>query len=147
MIEVQDMSNTAARQFLAENHYGHLGLADGSEPYVVPINYAFHEGRIYIFTTFGLKAEILERNPNICLQVENVTDNEEWKSVIVKGSATRLTSEQESAAARDLIKKNNPRLTPALSIRWLDHWVRENIEVAYSIEPSAITGRKTRAKR
>ncbi len=146
MIEIQDMRDAEAVEFLSQNHFGHLGLADGDDPYVVPVHFAFESGKLYIFTTLGLKAEILERNPKVCLQSENALDNENWKSVIVRGTASRITDQTAIAEARELIRRSNPRLTPALSVRWMDHWVRENVEVIYAIEPSVITGRKTKPK-
>ena len=47
----------------------------------------------------------------------------------------------ERDRALELILKVNPTLTPAVSIRWMDSWIRENIEVVYRLTPVEITGR------
>ncbi len=83
----------------------------------------------------GKKTEIIERNPEVCLQVEDVTDEKHWQSVIVTGDAVQLTAKKEIKQAMDLILAQNPRLTPALSIHWMDDWVRVNIQVVYQITP------------
>ena len=70
-------------------------------------------------------------------------DNEHWVSVIVFGRAEQLVDEDERSAALDRILEVNPRLTPAVSIRWMDSWVRENVEVIYRLRPRKTTGRRT----
>jgi hypothetical protein len=54
-----------------------------------------------------------------------------------------LTDADEVKHAMDLISAKNPSLTPALSIRWMDQWIRSNINVVYRITPTTITGRAT----
>lgn len=39
------------------------------------------------------KSAILAENPKICLQVEEVTDNERWQSVILNGQAEEITDD------------------------------------------------------
>lgn len=144
MVEVQEMDDKDSKKLLGRVGYGHLGLVrGGSHPYVVPVHYAYDESHVYIFTTEGKKTEIIERNPEVCLQVEDVTDEKHWQSVIVTGDAVQLTDRKEVKQAMDLILAGNPRLTPALSIHWMDDWVRANIQVVYRITPQMMTGRTT----
>ncbi len=144
MVEVQEMDDKDSKKLLGRVGYGHLGLVrSGSHPYVVPVQYAYDESQVYIFTTEGKKTEIIENNPEVCLQVEDVTDEKHWQSVIVTGDAVQLTDKKEVKQAMDLILARNPRLTPALSIHWMDDWVRANIQVVYRITPTMMTGRTT----
>lgn len=143
MIAVEEMSNGQIKEVLARIGYGHLGMARGKQPYIVPIHYAFDDPHIYIYTTEGKKTEIIKANPEICLQVEEVKNDTEWASVIVTGEAVKLRKNAERERALDFILAANPTLTPALSIRWMDSWVRENIEVIYRITPRMMTGRTT----
>ena len=143
MIQVEDMNDRDSIDLLQRVGYGHLGLVNDTHPYVVPINYAYDAPHIYIFTTEGNKTEIIESNPEVCLQVEEVTDKKNWQSVIVLGDAVQLTDREEIQSAMDLILATNPKLTPALSIRWMDQWIRSNVEVIYRITPTMITGRTT----
>ncbi len=143
MIEIEEMRAGEAREVLSGINYAHLAMAKDNIPYVVPVHYAFDGDDLYVYTTEGKKADIIKVNPETCLQVEDVENNENWKSVMVAGTAERITDEDERQKALDHILKVNPRLTPAISIRWMDSWVRENIEVIYRITPRSITGRQT----
>lgn len=147
MIEIEEMRPAEAREVLGSLNYAHLAVAEDNIPYVVPVHYAFDGEYVYIYTTEGKKAEIIRVNPEICLQAEDVADNEHWKSVMVFGTAEQLTEEDSRQKALDLLLKINPKLTPAISVRWMDNWVRENIEVIYRISPRSVTGRQTVARK
>ena len=144
MIEVKDMTSDEIEELLGRANYGHLGCASENHPYVLPIHFACDDRTIFVYTTEGKKSEMIDANPEICLQVEDVTDNENWASVIIIGDARRLESPVERESAYAAIAATNPTLTPALSFRWLDDWVRENkdIEVVYRIDRKTTTGRK-----
>ncbi len=143
MIAVEEMSSGQIKEVLRRVGYGHLGLARGSHPYVVPINYPFDDPYIYIYTTEGKKTEIIKDNPEVCLQVEDVKSKKDWQSIIITGEAVQITELEERERALEFILATNPTLTPAISIRWMDSWVRENIEVVYRILPRMMTGRST----
>ena len=141
MIEVEELGNEQVEELLHRVQYGHLACADGDKPYVVPVHFAYDPPYIYVYTTEGKKSEIIDKNPKVCLQLEDVKDNSNWLSVIVDGEAEALLSEPERERARTAIARVNPTLTPAVSVRWMDNWVRENIEVIYRITPIETSGR------
>lgn len=141
MIEVRELGNEEVESLVRRLDYGHLACCDGGEPYVVPIHYAYDGDYIYIYTTEGKKTDILKINPRVCLQVEEVADVKNWSSAIVYGEAERLTDEKEKTRAIEAVVRVNPTLTPAVSIHWMDNWVRENIEVIFRIIPLEMTGR------
>lgn len=143
MVEVQEMEDKDSKKLLERVGYGHLGLVRDSHPYVVPVHYAYEDPHVYIFTTEGKKTEIIERNPEVCLQVEDVTDEKHWQSVIITGDAVQLMDKKEIKRAMNLILARNPKLTPALSIHWMDSWIRANVQVVYQITPQMMTGRTT----
>jgi uncharacterized protein len=142
MIEILDMSEREIRELLAATGYGHLACARGGVPYLVPIHYAYDEPNIIVYSTEGKKTDIIAENPNVCLQVENVEDNMNWRSVVVIGRAEQLEPGDTRDKALDAIVKVSPSLTPAVSVRWMDNWVKENVEVVYRITPTEVTGKK-----
>ena len=146
MLEVDEMSNQQIADILERVNYGHLACCKGDRPYVVPIHFAYHDPDIYIYTTEGKKSAILEENPQVCLQAEIIIDNEHWQSVIVDGVAERITEPAERERAVKLITEKNPTLTPAISIHWMDQWVRENIEAIFRIKPTITSGRESMDK-
>lgn len=141
MIEIRDLGDDEILEVIGRNSYAHLACARNNVPYVVPIHYGYEEPYIYIFTTQGKKTEIISVNPHVCLQIEEVTDGKHWTSVVVNGEADEIMAEDERDEALRLITKTNPELTPAISIRWMDSWIRENISVIYRITPMTMTGR------
>ncbi len=143
MIQVDDMNEQEVNDLLEEVGYGHLGCAEFNVPYVVPVNFVVEAGAIYLYTTEGKKAEIIENNPNVCLQVEDVKDNSDWRSVVVQGTAVKVTNPSERERAVALLSKTNPTLSPAISVRWMDNWIRENREVVLRIDPDQKTGRRS----
>ena len=143
MIAVEEMDNGLIKEVLKRIGYGHLAMTRGNIPYVVPVHYVYDEPHIYIYTTEGKKTEIIRDNPEICLQIEDVKSDKDWVSVIVTGQAVRVTDAAERERALKIILESNPTLTPALSVRWMDCWIRENVEVIYRITPRMLTGRST----
>jgi nitroimidazol reductase NimA-like FMN-containing flavoprotein (pyridoxamine 5'-phosphate oxidase superfamily) len=143
MIEVKELSDNEIVELLRRTGYGHLACARDGEPYVVPVHFAYDDGDIYVYTTEGKKFEIIRENPRVCLQAEEVTDNQHWQSVIVDGEAIQIVNEEDRERAMKLITAINPTLTPAVSIHWMDNWVRENIEVIYRIHPLSLSGRRS----
>ncbi|MGE3467900.1 MAG: pyridoxamine 5'-phosphate oxidase family protein [Pyrinomonadaceae bacterium] len=143
MIEVEDMQDIEIEEVLSQVRYGHLACVQDDRPYIVPIHYAYDRPDIYIYTTEGLKTEIIRANPHVCLQVEQIVDNDDWRSVIVNGDAEEITDPKEREKIVKLIRSTNPALTPAISIRWIDNWIRENVEVVYRVKPYMKTGRST----
>jgi len=139
--EVIDLNETEIEDMLTRNNYGHFACSLYDKPYVVPINFVYEPPFIYVYTTAGMKSQILDMNPQVCLQVEEIVDRGDWRSVVVSGNATRIIDPIERERIFKMIIKANPTLTPAMSIRWADNWIRENKEVVYRIDPTEKSGR------
>ncbi|HKP35641.1 MAG TPA: pyridoxamine 5'-phosphate oxidase family protein [Pyrinomonadaceae bacterium] len=143
MLKVEDMTPAETHELLQRQHFGHLGCARDNRPYVVPMNYAYDGEELYFFTTSGMKTRFIDANPQVCLQVEEVTDSTHWRSVMVTGIATHLTSHDDVERAMGLITARNPTLTPALSATQVDAWGRAVDIALYRITPEIMDGRKT----
>lgn len=92
----------------------HLGLADEQGPYVVPVNFAYADGKIYFHSSYkGRKAEALRSGQAVGFCAE--TDLEiktgekacKWgyrfKSVIGAGRASFIEDYDEKIAALELL--------------------------------------------
>ena len=94
---------------------GRLGLADGEEPYVVPLNFVYADDCIYFHSGIeGKKLEIINKNPRVCFEVDEMSEvflNQEascfstayYKSVIAVGTARLLEADDEKMQALDLL--------------------------------------------
>ena len=143
MLKVEDMSPAEMHALLQRESFGHLGCARNNRPYVVPMHYAYDGKELFFFTTEGMKTQFIQANPQVCLQVEEVTDSTHWKSVMVIGRATELTEKEETQRAMKFITERNPSLTPAISATQLDSIGRAVDIALYRITPEIIDGRKT----
>lgn len=143
MLKVEDMSHAEMYELLERQSFGHLGCARDGRPYVVPMNYAFDGKDLYFFTTEGMKTHFIDVNPEVCLQVEEVTDPAHWRSVMVIGRAEKLDQTEDVRTAMQHILKRNPALTPAISATSVDTWGRAVDIALYRITPEIMDGRKT----
>ena len=143
MIEILEMRDDEIYALLQRVGYGHLACCRNDQPYVVPIYYACEGHEIFMYTTAGLKSEILRVNPRICLQVEELLETGGWRSVVVTGTVHEITDRTEREEAVELIRHSNPSLLPALAIKWSKDWMRKNVEVVYKIDIDSATGRLT----
>ena len=143
MLKVSDMSPAEMHALLQRESFGHLGCARDGRPYVVPMHYAYDGKDLYFFTTQGMKTRFIEANPQVCLQIEEVTDSTHWRSVMVVGRANELTTADEMQRAMKLITERNPSLTPAISATQLDSLGRAVDIALYRITPEIIDGRQT----
>ena len=144
MLKVEDMTPADMHALLERESFGHLGCARDGRPYVVPMNYAYDGKELYFFTTEGMKTQFIQSNPQVCLQVEEITDSTHWRSVMVIGKAEQLTGKEDMQRAMKLITDRNPSLTPAISATQLDTWGRAVDIALYRITPELIDGRETK---
>jgi nitroimidazol reductase NimA-like FMN-containing flavoprotein (pyridoxamine 5'-phosphate oxidase superfamily) len=143
MLRVEDMAPAEMHALLQRGSFGHLGCARAARPYVVPMHYAYDGKELFFFTTQGMKTQFIDANPQVCLQVEEITDSTHWRSVMVIGKAEQITRNEEMQQAMKLITERNPSLTPAISATELDALGRAVDIALYRITPELIDGRKT----
>lgn len=143
MIEILAMSERDVEDLLRRVGYGHFACSRDHQPYVVPINYVYEHGEIYIYTTAGLKSEIVKLNPLVCLQVEENRPDGGWRSVVVTGEAHLIVDPVQREMAVAIIRGSNPSLLPALALKWKNDWLRTNVEVVYSVKIKTMTGLTT----
>jgi len=95
-MSAEEMSQREIEQFLACARVGRLGICLESGPYVVPVGYAYADGKIFFHTcNKGLKMDGLRRNANVCFEVdEALSDASMFKSIIVFGKAEIISDKE-----------------------------------------------------
>ena len=57
---------------------GRLACCEKDIPYIVPVTYAWDGKYIYGQTNEGTKLDILRKNPNVCFEIERMTNMANW---------------------------------------------------------------------
>jgi len=78
-------------ELLSTSKVGRLGLSLNDNPYVVPVSYWYHEGKIYFHSSEGKKILYIKENPQVCFEVDELAEDGSWKSVIAYGKITLAT--------------------------------------------------------
>jgi hypothetical protein len=94
----------------------YVGMASGEDPYVLPMNFAYQDGCVYLHAdTHGTKIDILKQNPSVCINFN--TGNElfhrhkevgcswgmKFKSVNVHGKAAFVEDYDEKYRIMKLV--------------------------------------------
>lgn len=93
-----------------------IALCDGSWPYIVPMNFAYEDGCIYLHSASeGRKIDILRKNRNLCFEVETECEmiqaekpcdwSVKYQSVIGFGEAHFLEDVEQKIKGLDIIVK------------------------------------------
>jgi len=112
---IEPLGKEDARALLGAHRYGRLGCCHNGEPYVLPINYFYNGEDLYMHSLAGLKIRAMRESPQICLQVDEVTDDYNWRSVIAFGEYEEITEPEERERMMASLLQRFPHLTPVES--------------------------------
>ena len=114
-MSIGKLGNTDALVILREGTLGRLGCIAEGWPYVVPVNYYFDGENIYIHTLPGKKLDALRANPRVCLQVDEIKDPYNWRSVIAYGTFEEISNEETQENVLTKLYSRLPHMTPVES--------------------------------
>jgi uncharacterized protein len=114
-MSIGKLGNTDALAILREGTLGRLGCIAADWPYVVPVNYHFDGENIYIHTLPGKKLDALRANPRVCLQVDEIKDPYNWRSVIAYGTFEEISNEETQENVLTKLYSRLPHMTPVES--------------------------------
>jgi nitroimidazol reductase NimA-like FMN-containing flavoprotein (pyridoxamine 5'-phosphate oxidase superfamily) len=107
-MQVSRLNDEQCRAVLQRASLARLGCAHQNQPYVIPIDVAYDNDHLYVFSTAGQKIEWMRENPKVCVQVDEIARQGEWTSVVVNGTYQELPEPQftdERAQARKLLQR------------------------------------------
>jgi nitroimidazol reductase NimA-like FMN-containing flavoprotein (pyridoxamine 5'-phosphate oxidase superfamily) len=96
------LSNEQIKEVLESNVLGRIGCRDGNKLYIVPVNYIYTENYIIGHSLYGLKIEMMRKNPQVCFEVDEMKNFTNWRSVIAWGQYQELTDERDRYNAMKL---------------------------------------------
>ena len=132
------LSEDETRALLSTCRIGRLGCVDSGEPYVVPINYIFEDDSIYGHSLPGRKIEVLRAHPRACLQVDEIENDFEWRSVIAYGNFEEIRVPSDRTSILSKLLAHFPLLTPVESVMAQDANAPDS--VVFRIIVDRITG-------
>src|SRR5687767_13938368 len=97
-----ESSDMQIDNLLLSQAVGRIGCTDGNKPYITPVTYVYDVKNIIGQTKEGLKLNILRKNPNVCFEVDRMSDMTNWQSAIVSGTFQELEG-KEADEARDYL--------------------------------------------
>jgi uncharacterized protein len=144
---IHDMTEAECRYALQQATVGRIGCARENQPYVVPIYFVYNGHHLYSISTVGQKIEWMRANPLVCVEVDELTNHDEWMSVVVFGRYEELPDLPEYKHAREQALALLQRRS---AFWWEPACICENhrdtphscTPVAYRIQVDRISGRR-----
>jgi uncharacterized protein len=142
-----ELNKTQINNVLTSQVIGRLACTDGSQPYIVPVTYTYDGKYIYGQTNEGKKLEMLRKNPNVCFEVDMMTDMRNWQCVVVTGKFEELKN-KAAEKARELLFGKVFMLMTSSTVHAHEHEATGKVDdstrvrhVMYRIKVKKITGR------
>jgi len=109
---INQMDERESRALLEGGATGRLGCSDHGKPYIVPVHYLFDNNCVYVQSPPGHKIDVLRDNPNACLQVDEIEDDDHWSSVLAFGFYEEVSDDRERERIMADMLKRWPSMTP-----------------------------------
>jgi nitroimidazol reductase NimA-like FMN-containing flavoprotein (pyridoxamine 5'-phosphate oxidase superfamily) len=120
--------------FLLSQTVGRIACTDGKVPYIVPITYMYDGTDIISQTIEGKKLAIMRTNPNVCFEVDSMSNMANWQSVIISGTFRELKG-KEAIKARDYLFNHLWPLLTSSTIHPHEHGVSAEVDDTNRIKP------------
>ena len=146
---IHELTTAQCEDFLSAATIGRLACALDGQPYIVPISLYFdrREKCLYSFSTVGKKIEWMRNNPSVCVEVDNISNQLDWTTVLVMGRYEEIHDaghgKSERQRALELFQAHPQWWLPGVAK--LASGVEHEAPVVYRIHITAMSGR--RAKR
>jgi len=141
------LTQAQINNILASQVIGRLACTDGKQPYIVPVTFTYDGKYIYCQSNEGTKLNILRKNPQVCFEVDTMTDMRNWQSVVVSGIFEELEGEDAELAREILFKRVFP-LGTSSTVHAFEHGVDAIVDdgtrvkhIMYRIKITQQTGR------
>ena len=93
-----------------------IGCISDGRVYVVPVTYVYDGTYVYGHAMDGAKLRAMRANPEVCVEVEQVDDLSNWRSVIARGSFEECRGADWDAGFAMFAERIMPLLTlPGIS--------------------------------
>ena len=142
---IHEMARQESLAVLASAQLGRLACAQGMQPYIVPLHFAYQNNRLYGFSMPGQKIDWMRANPLVCVEADHMR-REQWSTVVVFGRYEELSDtvemRSERALALELLQQRAEWWEPG-SVRMTQAGTSPAlVPIFYRINIVQITGRR-----
>jgi len=84
---IHELTPADCADVLSRTNLARLACCHLNQPYVVPVSFTYdpRQACLFCFSSLGRKVEWMRKNPNVCLEVEDVEDRFNWTTVVIFG--------------------------------------------------------------
>ena len=145
---MQEMTERECYHLLADAHVARLGCAHDNQPYIVPIHVDFEDGYLYSFAMAGQKIEWMRQNPLVCVQVDQLSTQMAWTSVVASGSYEELSPTAAHAELRSVAERlfqRHPMWWEPASVQLPGE--ERRVQIVFRIRVNRVSGRRATPSR
>ena len=99
-MHIRELTTKECQAILQATNLGRLACVRYNRPYIVPIYFDFYDDALYSFATVGKKIQWMRTNPRVCVEIDDIVDQFNWMTVVVRGRYEELTKAPAHEAAR-----------------------------------------------
>ena len=107
-----ELNQDEIERILRTQQVGRLGVTDGERVYVFPVCYGYDGASLYLVSRLGLKIQLMQAHPAVCLEVELIESPAHWRTVMVHGRFEEVAEPAERDAALALIAAQGDVIAP-----------------------------------
>jgi len=107
---IDEMTEKECVALATRSSLARLACALDNQPYIIPVQFAYDSGFIYVLSTIGQKIEWMRENPKVCVAIDEIVSDSQWSSVVVTGKYEELHEprhREEREHARELLERRN----------------------------------------
>jgi len=120
--------------FLLSQSVGRIACVAGDKPYIIPVTYVYDGKDIIGQAREGMKVDIMRANPNVCFEVDAISNMANWQSVVLSGTFIELKG-KEAQKARDYLFRHVWPLLTSSTIHPHEHGVSGKPDDSNRIKP------------
>lgn len=101
MLRLPSMSKREVEELLKNSRIFRLAFNDMPQPYIIPLDYVYMNGKMYFhFAGYGKKMSLFKKDPHVSVEVDRYNDNiKEYESVNLMCTLAKVTDIWEKMAA------------------------------------------------
>ena len=104
-MDIQEMTAPQCRAMLGRARVVRLACSRDNQPYIVPIHVDLEDDFLYGYATLGQKIEWMRQNGLVCVELDELTSQGAWASVVVFGRYEELPRTPEYERARSVAER------------------------------------------